>query len=301
MTKNILAGVNNVARKPNAIYVGVNNVARKVKEVYAGVGGVAQKVWPNNLIPDDDYQSLSYIGIFAGNSQGTLHKFYFPANSLTYVNYNIRTVYKFEMLSDSISSGSSGGYLFNMGVSPSYTGGQVLVNYTGRTSQTYYDQFYYRLEALGSRFHFYYENSNTGTGQDPARTNLYSTTEETYRTNSLYTLDFNNNKKVYLYNDKGYYSISSHNLIGTFNPFYSSFTLYDTAHYYNCFWFPLLVGVNIFHSAQIYNGSTLQRDIIPCYRVSDRKIGLYDLVNRVVSIDEYSSITIDYPYLVYSE
>ena len=305
MTKNILAGVNNVARKPNAIYVGVNNVARKVKEVYAGVGGVAQKVWPNNLIPDDSYQSLSYIGIDSGGSNGQA-VFKFPANSTTYINHNTRIVYKFEMQSETFSYSANnvgGPYLFCVGRSAIYTDGQVLVLYNGRTSTAYYDQFYYRLEATGERFHFYYENANVGSSQDAARTNLYSTTEERYQANSLYTLDFNNNKKVYLYNNKGYYSVSSHNLVGTYNPFYSGFTFYNPDYYANStyFHFTLTKGVNIFHSAQIYNGSTLQRDIVPCYRVSDRKVGLYDLVNRVAFIDQYSAFTVDYEHLIYSE
>lgn len=32
---------------------------------------------------------------------------------------------------------------------------------------------------------------------------------------------------------------------------------------------------------QIYNGDTLERDFVPCYRKSDSVVGLYDLVNGV--------------------
>lgn len=34
------------------------------------------------------------------------------------------------------------------------------------------------------------------------------------------------------------------------------------------------------YSCQIYNGTTLVRDFIPCYRKSDNAIGLYDLANN---------------------
>ena len=40
-------------------------------------------------------------------------------------------------------------------------------------------------------------------------------------------------------------------------------------------------GTNQIFSCQIYDNGTLVRDFVPCYRVSDNEIGLYDLVNGV--------------------
>lgn len=46
MSKNVLVGVNGLAREAENLWVGVDGKARKVKSAYVGVNGVARKFWP---------------------------------------------------------------------------------------------------------------------------------------------------------------------------------------------------------------------------------------------------------------
>ena len=267
----IYVGAENVARKPSGIYVGVNNVAKKVKAGYIGVGGVAKKFWPINLIPDTRYQSLSYLGHSVSDDQIA-----FNINE-TFYNYNTRCVYKFKTIQDSFSDYK---YLFEIGGEGRYGSGAP-VHYNDAPSAN--KGFYYTIQLNVNKFLFRFEEANWSTSDSRyARTNLISTSTEAFIPNSLYTIDFNNNRNVYLYNPLGYYSISSHNLVGTFQPFHQSFSFIYSGNnsYFNDFYLQIPYGT-IFYSAKFYNNGTLIKDFIPCYRVSDHMIGIYDFVNRV--------------------
>ena len=47
MSKNVLVGINGLAREAENLWVGVDGKARRVKSAYIGVNGVARKFWPN--------------------------------------------------------------------------------------------------------------------------------------------------------------------------------------------------------------------------------------------------------------
>lgn len=284
MAKNIFAGVNNVAKKPSAIYVGVNNKARKVKEVYAGVGGVARKVWPNNLIPDNRYQSLTYLGMSTSGFTLTIEDGVFNG-------YNTRIYMQFKMLSDHYDGGRPmhnyiTSYLFAINSAAS---GYEAVNgyYNGSSSMS---SFCLAAAVIYSNIRFMFEDGQNSAG---SVTQFTSTTSENFITNNIYTLDFNNNRGVYLYNNTGYYSIASHNLVGTFSPRYTSFRpaweFSATYNYQKKFYVPLID--RVLYSLKIYNGNTLIKDYIPCYRVSDKYVGMYDLVNRVVVLSDSVKLT----------
>lgn len=269
MAKNIFIGVNNVAKKPKNIYVGVNGVARKVKAAYVGVNGVARKVWPNNLIPDDSYQSLDYLGCTSFMAVDTgiatlpvsrvVMKFKFNTNiDIDSVNYTLQ--YDAYGVAGQALVGSNGtGVPANVTSTSYYYVNQAVITKTYGGTIPYFG--FFQGPRLNDEFPYFF----------------HSNTSEGILINALYTLDFMNDKKVYLYCEKGFYSISSNNLIGTYKTNWEAKT---NSNNLRIQW-PTGQSTSIY-TVKIYNSSgTLIRDYIPAYRVSDGVVGLYDFVTRV--------------------
>lgn len=270
MAKNVLVGVNNIAKKPSNIYVGVDNKARKVKAVYIGVNGIARQCWPAGILPNS-YTQFEYIDGSCGRINADLDPLTYP-----------RIVVDFSMITiDSRKVGEIiGGYYYNN-------------EYNYDTHQgwenswiiTYCASFGLTASKINA-FEFIYTGDQldeTGYyGDDQYYTLFTSNTSEGILLNSKYTLDFFNNNGVYLYNLEGYYSIASHNYINSItqkasisnrktNP-----TTNDDYNYIKLFGPGMIV-----YGCKIYQGNTLVRDYYPCYRNSDKYMGYYDLVNRV--------------------
>lgn len=285
----IYVGAENVARKPSGIYVGVNNVAKKVKAGYIGVGGVAKKFWPFNLIPDTRYQSLSYLGYkLATSNYNSENYIRFGMHEQLY-DYNIRAVFRYKILTNQLT-----------GRSPSYDW-KIFGPGSGAT-EVYYDNasehkpFAFYTQLYYDRFLFRFEYATSTSNE------IYTTTTEQFVENEIYTIDFNNNNNVYIYNNVGYYSIPSHNLVGSFTRHYSSFSLFypiDSSGGYMSYSNLSIPQGTVFYSAKFYRNNTLIKDIIPCYRVSDNLVGIYDFVNRTVTMAD-SSWNITNSQLIYS-
>ena len=271
MAGKTFVGVNGVSRKPKAIYVGVNGVARKVKAAYVGVNGVARKVWPANLIPDDSYMSLPLVGcngtdlIEARIETGLAP---FPKNRVV-LEFMLCTAPNYNS-----SDSSSPTYISNY----SLLGCSSYAIPTGIADTSYIcpNDFFIKYNrntqkiTFCARYGVYVTTGNV--------TTLSSNADEGILVNTKYKVDFMNNNKVYLYCDKGFYSIASNNLLGTFNVNWAHSNGGDNN---MRLMFPLRNDYR-FYSAKIYNPSgTLIRDYIPGYRISDNKVGLYDLVQKI--------------------
>ena len=117
-------------------------------------------------------------------------------------------------------------------------------------------------------------------------------------TDTMYKVDFNNisgsTSRFYLYCEDGYYSISSHNSIGSSSkvtmasPVDSTFGKLAIL---NINMGSLESGTNHYgnygdyvdmYSCKVYSASnSLLYDLYPCYKVADGMAGAYDIVNRV--------------------
>ena len=280
MAKNIFAGVDNVAKKAKNIYVGVNNKARKVKEVYAGVGGVARKVWPNNLIPDDRYQSVTSIGVKASSSSARIY--FYPTLDPTFVTYPIlRCVMKFSLFDTS-------GAIGNTEDGRQYIDGRGFVEY-GYLYGSEYDssvciKLGYEKNSSGNLLF----NVTYGKRATPPyfveRFTSYSS--ENMILDNIYTIDFSNNYATYIDSQRGYYSNPANRYMGSLtsskiSP--PSNDMYSSNWYYTGIEFGLgLYLLGKVYSVKFYkNNTTLIRDYVPCYRISDGYIGMFDMVNRV--------------------
>lgn len=75
MSKNVLVGVDGLAREAENLWVGVDGKARRVKSAYVGVNGVARKIWPkivyvwNRYNIEYDYTRTSLTPNYAGTGQ----------------------------------------------------------------------------------------------------------------------------------------------------------------------------------------------------------------------------------------
>ena len=284
MTVQTLIGVNNIAKKPNKIYSGVNNIAKEVKEIYIGdANGIAKKVWPMSSIPDDRYQSLSYLGYSNGSFNFEIPDYI--------VDYNTRVVCKFKLLQETYPSYGTTYWYHVFSIGQYDTGEGMPVYYSDEQNQS---GFYYTIRLNNNQFLFRFEQANWyDDNPNYYKTNLFSTKTENFITNDIYTIDFNNNHKVYVYNNTGYYSIASHNLIGTFEPLHTSFNVFRPEVYGKSRFF---LCNSIIYSLKIYDGSTLIKDYVPCYRISDNLAGFYDLLNRVAILSSR-----EYTDFIYSE
>lgn len=245
MSKGIYVGVDNKARKVKNIYVGVDDKARKVKAAYVGVGGVARQVWPTSRIPDPGYTELEWC---------------FPGQAVldAQVFYNTRIVMDFEVPTDITSSD------FDDGIIRAYF-------YTNDTD--------YRMDG----YEVWYGGSNTSNGYfkfidcytytEAATSNI----QEGLIKGNRYIFDLNNNNNFYIYSKVGYYSVSGNNLVTTINIRNREPSQRDYVHF----------GDNIdgapihLYDLKIYRGSSLVGDYVPCKRISDDKMGLYNLISRI--------------------
>lgn len=264
MTKNVYAGVNNVAKKAKNIYVGVNGVARKVKAAYVGVNGVARKVWPSSLIPTE-YQAVEYIQSYSGfDPQGYIETGYRP-------NTYTRMVAKYSdhgpigqssqiaalsYLQEKQSSGTAEYYHFGFGSNvPSYPGSGHIAYlspafYFGpNNNSTYYQSSWYRYDEVYDNPYVYDLNNNKNI--------TFDNTAYPYQTSNIVT--FNQSKSTIVIFGSKY--VDANNSVTSLN--YS-------------------IGNKRLYNLKIYsNYTTLVRDFYPCYKKSDRTPGLFDAVTGV--------------------
>ena len=251
MAKNIFVGVNSVAKKPKYIYVGVNGVAKRVTAAYVGVNGVARKVWPAGVVPNN-YTQLEYLDLTC----------YIEDIGIS-TTVNPRIVMEFTFVNSFDFQGTQ--TLFRANALNEYAGSDY-ITYMARVSES--DDTLFRIG--------YY-----GTSYDKS---ILSNASEHILLNTRYKLDFLNGNNVYLYNSEGYYSIASHNLLGSFTKqtIPSSQSRYED----NIQLGGVTDGYNRGHYAQcygikMYNGSTLIRDLYPCYTNNYKYLGYYDLVDKI--------------------
>lgn len=83
MSKNVLVGVDGLAREAENLWVGVDGKARRVKSAYVGVNGVARKFWPKIVYVWNRY-SINY------NIVETFQRKYYGSNY--YYSYILRNV-----------------------------------------------------------------------------------------------------------------------------------------------------------------------------------------------------------------
>lgn len=266
MAKNILVGVNNIAKKPKNIYVGVNNKARKVKAVYVGVNGIARQAWPTSRIPSTRYTELEYTD----GSIGWLEPVELP---LSYP----RIVITFSCPVISFGSNWVGTLISAECDNYDYDPASDYTKYiAGRKSISYHfttDFWYDTAEFTCGLFEYTIgsDGYSTGTYDWHPTFNTEGTLQDT-----IYRLDWMNGNNVYFYNSEGYYSVASHNLLGSPQKRYLTYMdEYHKGHLY------ILNGrsCKIF-SCQMYNGSTLIHDYVPSYRNSDLVLGYYDLIDN---------------------
>ena len=252
MAKNIFIGVNNVAKKPKNIYVGVDGKARRVKEVFIGVNGIARKCWPSSVLPNS-YTQLEYIDMCLGmvDSNATL---------------NARIIVSFSLARTYFSYGAT-----------------IFYSQFGANSETSDELVYYRADIpqYGSTFEFAYFKQVLGRDNNPYSQVYYSNTSEGLLSYTDYTIDFLNGNNTYLYNSEGYYSISSHNLIGSFTKQTPKSGSTKTTSFFGPGFGSGNGSIGKAYYMKIYNGSTLIRDFYPCYRNSDKYLGYYDTVNKI--------------------
>lgn len=264
MTKNVLVGVNNVAKKPKNIYVGVDGKARRVKAAYVGVNGIAKQVWPAGVLPNTHTQ-LEYLD-----------------SAMCIRNIGVQPVTNPRVIIE-----------FSVNGSLEYNGVQSYINADqtidgDSTSYVYYG--FSISNSAGSSNGFSFTYSKTINYEQTYSKYFNSNETEGILSDTTYRVDFLNGNNVYLYNTEGYYSIASHNLLGSFtkqsisNP--SSeyrFMLFGQARNYR-------KGFGKIFYAQVYNGSTLIRNLYPCYENRNKYLGYYDIVNRLFYEVSYDSM-----------
>lgn len=278
MAKNILVGVNNIAKKPSNIYVGVDNKARKVKAVYVGVNGIARQCWPAGILPNS-YTQFEYI-------DGRCGLIYADVNPLSYP----RIVVDLSVLDNHTYGGAfiEADYDYNNYNPDTGEGWQT-------TWRVTYEAAFFLTSYMGNSFHFMYAAEQLEqSGYYPDNYDYYysfdSNSSEGVLKNTRYKVDFfNGGKSVYLYNSEGYYSTASHNLIGDMSSKASITNQYGSPYtrYLNSI--KLFGNDGVFYGAKFYNGSTLIRDYYPCYRNSDHAMGYYDLVDKIFYPCKYGS------------
>lgn len=281
MAKNIFTGVNNTAQKAKSIYVGVNNTARKVKEVYAGVGGVARKVWPNNLIPDDRYQSVTSIGVKKYDAWLT----FYPNLDSTFVPYPLlRCVIKFSLFDTSTAISRTEDTTYRFGRFESFISYGYL--YSGNDHAVIFRLGYEHTGSYTSGNMIFNVEHAKNRSDTPVQDWITSYTSEDMIIDNIYTIDFLNNYATYIDSQKGYYSNPSNRYIGSITA--SKVTppinnMYDGSYYYTGIQFGMAQYVlGKIYSVKFYkNNTTLIRDYIPGYRISDGYLGMYDTVNHV--------------------
>lgn len=252
MAKNVFVGVNNIAKRPSNIYVGVDNKARRVKEAYVGVDGIAKKVWPSSVLPNG-YTQLEYIDmcLYMTDSNATL---------------NTRIIMSFSLARAYFGYGAR---LFSGNFGTAASAGDELVIYRAEIPQyvSDYFKFSYYKQVLSSNWPYSQEY----------RTN----TSEGLLTYTDYTIDFLNGNNIYLYNSEGYYSISSHNYIGSFTKQTPKSGSTKELGFFGPGFGSGDGSIGKAYYIKVYNGSTLIRNFYPCYRNSDKYLGYYDMVNRI--------------------
>ena len=262
MSGKIFAGVNNKATLPKKVYVGINNTAREVKAAYVGVNGVAQKIWPNFVLPIE-YHQIEYIGL---SRRGTN-----AFNGLVVRDDRVsRILMNFKIINKSTTENGT------------------LLSAQNTNASNHLDYFTTNFEFI--------------LGPESQRTRIYSNYNEGILLNKLYTVDFNylsdGTSYYYLYCEDGYYSIASHNLLGSVSNsiigtqgeyFISLFANYSSMVYY----YPIILCDNSGGSS-----GTVIHEFIPCYkgtRENYTDVGVYDIVDRIfyrVSPPSYVNIDI---------
>lgn len=272
----------NKAKKPSKIYVGgSDNKAHLVKAIYVGdSSNKARKVWPMSDINDSRYDQLGWVTSYYGNivfpvfdsvSSDLLYpriviEFSVPnPNSL----YSYRTNGETDFISHSI---------------------QWLKNKDGITAESYgYSKynFYMAKYQTTDNANFYCESEytvdETGEGQ-------YSypsfNQQEGVIENSNYIIDFTTGGSVKLYNSVGYYSISSNNNVGTLVKLSPPSGVEGTVT--TTIFNGEINNVKIFN-VLFYNGSVIKHKFVPCYRISDNKLGFFDTVDRTFYPNKYKT------------
>lgn len=254
MAKNVLVGVNNIAKKPRNIYVGVDGKARRVKEVYAGVDGIAKKVWPSSVLPNR-YTQLEYLdmGIFIDINDGI-------------AQLNPRIITEFTLFVRKSRDGIVilSGDFRNTNSPETY----ATYSFTVPSTTTSIDSSPFRLQVHRSVI-----------GTEQWESFVFDTNaSEGILLDTVYRIDFYNGNNAYLYNTEGYYSIVSHNYLCSAPKHSVSSVNRDTLRLFGSKTNPS-VGKAFY--IKIYNGATPIRDLYPCYRDSDHYLGYFDIVNQI--------------------
>ena len=303
MAKNIFAGVNNIAKKPKDIYVGVNGIARKVKAAYVGVNGVARQCWPNSKIPNGSYQEVEwtrYVGStdikittlprikidFSVIGSGRIHDI-IPNNSLYVSKLKYFPAHRwYDSESVNLDTGEKGMWIEDP------AGYYVTRSWSADFSIQYN---YFRI---GEGYDVFEDYDSPQNAYGRFEYNSRDLTSEGILADKVYSLDFMNGNKAYLSCTDGYFSVASHQTLATFNKYPLDFTPDSQDSYirlsdigatqYNDY-------VKIYY-VELLSGSTYLRKLVPCYRVSDGNIGMYDLVENYFIAGRYSKN--DYPWMV---
>ena len=253
--KTYVGNSSNKSARPKKIYIGnSSNKAAAVKAVYVGnSSNKAVKVYPSQDIPDR-YTQYLYLGMKLGQSRVTID---FPSPAVK-DNPRIEITFrpKNALDADFFYKGADNddwvepvyyGWRYGFGIDWGYT--------------------HYGFNC----FHFQY-GRNGSNGYAAFNKDTYSSGEQVL-SGAVYTVDFNhisnNVSYFYLYCSQGYYSMASHNLIGSI----AKQTLSEATNPINLY---LTDGADLY-SYKVYNSSnSLLRDLYPCQDTSTNKFGFYD-------------------------
>lgn len=280
--KTYVGNGSNKATKPTKIYIGnSSNKAAAVKKIYVGNGSnKAVQVWPMNVIPDTNYQQILYFGYKENSRYGGIA---LPSSLLIRNNPRVEITFTLVDYPDHYLLFGNDAY-----------SGYGSFGFTVTTRSSTGAGAYFGKDC----FCFEYGNrTNTTYSGRPAFIGTTLNSGEGLLLDKLYRIDFNHisngTSYFYLYCSTGYYSISSHNLIGSIAT--NSFSVpgtYDRLGILNIIdevsgsgstpkFLNWAGGVRLY-SCKIYNSSnSLLFNLYPSRRISDDMVGLYDIVNRV--------------------
>lgn len=280
MPKNVFVGDSNgKAQKVSKIYVGGSDgKAHLVKAAYVGdANGKARKFWPSIILPAQ-YHQVEYIGANSSTpSEGVeISTGIYQRAS----NPRIVAVFKVSNISTGQYNASSRFILFdarNTWLASSRNGYNVgLYQVYDRINQRY-----------KSSYKIVFGNCIDDGDVDDVTSSSVLTTEssmESILLDTKYTIDFNNisgsNSRFYLYCEGGYYSLSSHNLLGSISTPSFSYTSSNPEIPYRI-WLRTTPRTLVYSFKMTSQSGSLLRNFYPCYKDSDNMVGFYDMVNGV--------------------
>jgi len=236
-------GVGGEAKKVKKFYIGVGGQAKKVKRGYIGVGGQAKLFYKSTVVPDE-YQQVEYIY----NDKG---KNYINTNVIADNNTKVSIDFMVIELNQNVGYtptihflAASGGSGKQYRISGKLNGSSSSYQTGDRISlNSYFGSSNIEL-AYELQLNTYYKVENNFNGEFRLNNTLISTASDT----------FNVGEGIPLY-------LFGNNANGT-----DQYLRNVKARVYNL---------------SIWQNNILIRDMIPCYRKSDEKAGVYDIINNV--------------------